>query len=127
MKKAPPAANPDAYVAGLTGWRKEMVATLRAAVLKGARFEEKIKWGHLVYFANGPAILIRAEEARVLYGFWRGKRLLDLEPRMTGAGKYEMRTLELREGDQISDALAVRLARKAAALNRALGDPTAKA
>ncbi len=33
----------------------------------------------------------------MLFGFWRGKRLLDLEPRMQGGGKFELRTLELDE------------------------------
>lgn len=126
MKKSPPAANPDAYVAALRGWRRELVETLRAAVLKAAPFEEKIKWGHIVFFLNGPAILIRAEDERVLYGFWRGKRLLEIEPRMKGSGKYEMRTLELKKGDEIAPALALRLAKEAAALNRKLGDPTKK-
>jgi hypothetical protein len=36
--------------------------------------EETVKWGHLDYFSNGPALLIRAEAERVLFGFWRGKR-----------------------------------------------------
>ena len=86
MKKSPPAATPDAYVAALRGWRRELVETLRGAVLKSAIFEETIKWGHIVFFLNGPAILIRAEEERVLFGFWRGKRLLEIEPRLKGGG-----------------------------------------
>ncbi len=61
MKKIKPAANPDAYVAALTGWRRACVEMLRAAVLKGGYFEEIIKWGHLVYFSHGPCLLIRAE------------------------------------------------------------------
>ena len=46
-----------------------------AAVLSAAEFDEVIKWGHLVYFSNGPVLLIRAEANRVLFGFWRGQRL----------------------------------------------------
>ena len=72
---------------------------LRAAVAKEKALEERIKWGHLVYFANGPVLLIRAEESRVLFGFWRGQRLREIEPRLKPGGKYEMATLELREGD----------------------------
>lgn len=127
MKKTPPAASPDAYVAALRGWRRELVETLRAAVLKAAPYEEKIKWGHIVFFLNGPAILIRAEDKRVLYGFWRGKRMLEIEPRLKGSGKYELRTLDLRKGDKISASQALRLAKEAAALNRKLGDPTRNA
>jgi len=124
MRNTGRAASPDAYVKSMRGWRREFVETLRAAVLKAAPFEEKIKWGHIVFFLNGPAILIRAEDERVLYGFWRGKRLLDIEPRLKGSGKYELRTLDLRKGDAFAPAQALRLAKEAAALNRKHGDPT---
>ncbi len=72
MRKSVPAADPDAYVLALDGWRRACVETLRAAVRKAAGLEEAIKWGHLVYAANGPVLLIRAEDERVLFGFWRG-------------------------------------------------------
>jgi DNA-binding NtrC family response regulator len=49
MKKAVPAASPDAYVAALSGWRRKLVTTLRTAVRGAARLEEAVKWGHLVY------------------------------------------------------------------------------
>lgn len=124
MKKVVPAANPDAYVAALRGWRRELVELLRDATRKAAKLDEVIKWGHLVYFANGPVLLIRAEGERVLFGFWRGKRLLDIEPRMKGGGKYELRTLELREGDSIPVARVRKLVRAAVALDAQFGDPT---
>jgi hypothetical protein len=124
MKRVPPAADPDAYVAGLDGWRRALVERLRAAVRSVRGLEERIKWGHLVYTASGPVLLIRAEEERVLFGFWRGQRLREIEPRLTPGGKYEMATLELRAGATIADAVARRLAREALALDRRLGDPT---
>ena len=118
MKKVMPAANPDAYVAALTGWQKECVTALRDAVLEAAPgLDEQIKWTHLVYFSNGPVLLIRAEEERVLFGFWRGKRLLQIEPRMTGGGKYELRTLELRPDTPLDRATVLELVRAAVALN----------
>ncbi len=123
MKKTPPAASPDAYVAAISGWQRPVVEKLRAAVTAGAKFEEVIKWGHLVYFSNGPVLLIRAEEARVLFGFWRGKRLREIDDRVKASGKYEMGTITLREGDEITTAQAKRLAKEAAALNRTLGNP----
>lgn len=123
MKKVIPAANPDAYVAALDGWRAALVKSLRAAVKRAAVFEEAIKWGHLVYRANGPVLLIRAEEQRVLFGFWRGQRLREIEPRLKPGGKYEMATLELREGEAIKPAVARALAVAAHALNQQLGDP----
>lgn len=123
MKKTTPAADPDAYVAALVGWRRELVTQLRAAVRGAAKFEEVVKWGHLVYLADGPVLLIRAEEHRVLFGFWRGQRLRTIEPRLKPGGKYEMATVELREGDTVKTATARRLAREAAALNEQFGDP----
>src|SRR5262245_56747836 len=98
MKKSIPAASPDAYVEALNGWRRDLVKALRTSVCAARALDETIKWGHLVYLDNGPGLLIRAEEHRVLFGFWRGKRLRELEPRLRGGGKYEMATLELREG-----------------------------
>jgi hypothetical protein len=124
MKRVPPAADPDAYVAALDGWRRELVERLRAAVRSVGGLAEQIKWGNLVYTASGPVIVIRAEEERVLFGFWRGRRLLEIEPRLKPGGKYEMATLELRAGATIEDAVARRLARTALALDRRLGDPT---
>ena len=79
---------------------------------------------HLVYLANGPVILIRAEEERVLFGFWRGKRLVAIEPRLKPGGKYEMATLELRKGMTIDAETVHRLATRAVSLNMTLGDPT---
>lgn len=124
MRKATPAANPDAYVDGLSGWQHACVEDLRAAVRRASVLEEVVKWGHLVYLSNGPVLLIRAEEQRVLLGFWRGQRLRAIEPRLRPGGKYEMATFELREGMSISPATVRRLAREAVALNKSLGNPT---
>jgi hypothetical protein len=124
MKRSKPAESPDAYVAALDGWRLRCVKRLREGVRGAARLEEVIKWGHLVYLSDGPVLLIRAEEERVLFGFWRGKRLRETEPRLKASGGYEMATLELREGDDVKPAKVRKLAKEAAALNRRLGDPT---
>jgi len=124
MRKSLTAPDPDAYVLALDGWRRACVETLRAAVRKATGLEETVKWGHLVYAANGPVLLIRAEDERVLFGFWRGQRLAGIEPRLKPGGKYEMATLEILEGMTIKPAVASRLAREAVALNRTLGDPT---
>ncbi|HET7423379.1 MAG TPA: DUF1801 domain-containing protein, partial [Gemmatimonadales bacterium] len=80
MKKMVAAANPEAYVAALKGWRRTRVEELRAAIQAAARLDEVIKWGNLVYLANGPVLMIRAEDERVLLGFWRGQRLREIEP-----------------------------------------------
>jgi len=124
MNKSIPAASPQAYIDSLGGWQRRLVETLRAAVLGAGAFDEVIKWGHLVYFSNGPALLIRAEANRVLFGFWRGQRLRHLEPRLKPGGKYEMATMELVEGTPLERPGMAELVRQAAALNASLGDPT---
>ena len=127
MKKTVPAENPDAYVAALSGWRRACVEELRAAVRSVPGLTETIKWGHLVYIARGPVLLIRAEDARVLLGFWRGKRLREIEPRLVPGGNYEMATAELLEGDVIAPTVVRELTQAALRLDTELGDPTAEA
>ena len=125
MKRAAPATDPDAYVDALDGWQAKHVRALRAAALASAKgIDERIKWGHLVYFSNGPAFLIRAEDRRVLFGFWRGKRLREIEPRLAPGGKFEMATLVLDASTSVASATARALVKEAVALNRKLGDPT---
>lgn len=124
MKKMIAASDPDAYVASLSGWQQAYVSALRATVLASAQFEERIKWGHLVYFSNGPVLLIRAEEARVLFGFWRGKRLLEIEPRLKPGGKYELATLVLLPETSLEQETVIRLVQEAHALNHRIGNPT---
>ena len=125
--KAPGVNTPDEYVASLDGWRLKLVRSLRKTVRAAGPFEEQLKWGHLVYLHNGPALLIRAEAERVLYGFWRGQQFLELEPRLKPGGKYDMATLDLREGDSISATAASTLAKAAFDFNERLGDPRAAA
>jgi hypothetical protein len=124
MKKSVAAASPDAYVAALRGWRRTCVEALRAAVRATPGLNEVIKWGNLVYLANGPVLMIRAEGSRVLLGYWRGQRLLALEPRLRPGGKYEMATVELRSGDRATPMIVRRLTAAAVKLDAELGDPT---
>jgi hypothetical protein len=125
VKKSTPAASPDAYVAALTGWRRTLVESLRRATRATGKLDEQIKWGHLVYFSNGPVLLIRAEDKRVLFGFWRGKRLRELDDRLKASGKYELANIIFVEGEKISIARIKLLVKTAIDLNRKLGDPTA--
>lgn len=127
MKKSTPAPDPDAYVAALRGWRRELVEPLRALVRSAGKLEEVIKWGHLVYVSNGPVLLIRAEDERVLFGFWRGQRLRDIDPRLKPGGKYEMATMVFTADSAVDAARVTKLVKAAIRLNRTLGDPTAPA
>jgi hypothetical protein len=124
MKKSVAAASPDAYIASLGGWQGRYAQALRSAVVGAVPLQEVIKWGHLVYFSNGPVLLIRAEERRVLFGFWRGQRLRGIEPRLKPGGKYEMATLELVEETPLDYSTVVELVKQATALNARCGDPT---
>jgi hypothetical protein len=124
MMKAVPPESPDAYVASLVGWQRRYAQALRDTVVDTALLREAIKWGHLVYFSNGPVCLIRAEENRVLFGFWRGQRLRDIEPRLKPGGKYEMATLVLVEETPLERSTVVALVDAAVALNASRGDPT---
>ena len=78
-------------------------------------------------FSNGPVLLIRAEAERVLFGFWRGQRLLSIEPRLKPGGKFEMATLELVEGTPLARSTVVELVQQAVALNVSLGNPATPA
>ncbi|HEY0596375.1 DUF1801 domain-containing protein [Sphingopyxis sp.] len=122
----PAAESPDAYIAALSGWQRERADMMRAAILRAAPFEETIKWTNLVFMANGPCILIRAEEHRVLLGFWRGKRLRELEPRIRASGKYELGNLVMVEATELSPATVETLAAEAFRLNAELGNPAAR-
>jgi len=122
----PAAESPDAYIAALSGWQLERCTMMRAAITGAAPFEETIKWTNLVFMANGPCILIRAEEHRVLLGFWRGKRLRELDPRIKASGKYELGNLVMIEGTEVTPDEVARLAAAAYRLNIELGNPTAR-
>jgi len=123
----PTAESPDAYIAALSGWQLERCTMIRAAVMAAAPFDETIKWTNLVFMANGPCVLIRAEAHRVLLGFWRGKRLRALDPRIKASGKYELGNLVLTEGAEVTAEEVARLAAEAYRLNIELGNPAARA
>ena len=117
------ATTPAGYLAAFSGWQQAYAAALYAAVMEAVpAFDARIKWGHIVCFMNGPALLIRVEPNRVLLGLWRGQRLRHIEPRLRPGGKFEMATLELKEGTALERATMVALATEAARLNGALGD-----
>lgn len=122
----PAADSPDAYIAALSGWQRDRAEIMRAAIMRAAPFDETIKWTNLVFMANGPCILIRAEEHRVLLGFWRGKRLRDVDPRIKASGKYELGNLVMTEETEVTADQVTRLAAEAFRLNTELGNPAAR-
>lgn len=126
MMKGVAAANPDAYVEALSGWQRASVEMLRDAINAGGDFQEAIKWTNLVFILNGPCIVIRAEEERVLLALFRGKRLRQFDPRIKPSGKFELANLVIVEETEVDSAMISQLAAAAAALNLEYGDPTAR-
>ena len=120
-----PATTPDEYIGCLTGWQRSFAEALRNTVRAAVpALQERLKWGHLVYFSNGPVLIIRAEPKRVLLGFMRGQRLRHIEPRLKPGGSYELATLELLQNIPLLRETVVQLAVEAERLNCTLGDPT---
>jgi hypothetical protein len=108
------AATPDEYIDCIQGWQRLYASALRTAVRAAApELEERLKWGHIVYFLNGPVLLIRAEPSRVLFSFWQGKRLRHIEPRLKPGGKYQLATLELRQDTSLDRQTVGTLVREA--------------
>jgi hypothetical protein len=123
--KGQAAAHPAEYLARLAGWQLELVTVLRAAIHSAAPFDEAIKWHNLIFSADGPCMMIHTEESRVLLGFWRGKRLAELDPRIKPSGKYELGNITFRADTPVDVDQITRLAAAAGELNRQFGDPTA--
>jgi hypothetical protein len=118
------ATTPAEYLASFNGWQKAYAAALHAAVTEAApELAAGLKWGHIVYFLDGPALLVRIEPSRVLFGFWRGQRLRHIEPRLRPGGKYEMATLEIKHDTVLSRETVLSLAREAANFNQSEGNP----
>lgn len=121
------ASTPEEWIELWTGWPRQCAETLREAVAAGADFVQDIKWGNLFFSAQGRCILIHVEDERVVLGFMRGKRLAADAPEIRPSGKYELGNIIFRTGDTIDSARITKLARDAARLNGAFGDPTRRA
>lgn len=123
-KMEPKAESPDAYVAALSGWQRALVEHLRAGLEAGGLTEQTIKWTNLTFLATGPVAVIRAEDARVILAFFRGKRLTQVEPRLKSSGKFELANLIFAEGETVATETLATLAAEGIRLNTELGDPT---
>lgn len=117
------ATTPEEYLATLAGWQADVVAALREQVLKIDALEEVIKWGHLVYLFNGPALLIRADDDCVMFGFWRGQRMTHIHAGLKAGGKYEMAKLTITKPPGPDAATVRALCEAAVQLNLEFGNP----
>ncbi len=115
------------YIAGLSGWQRDVVVALRQSILLAGGVEEVLKWGHPVYLAGGPVCLVKAFPGHVTLGFWRGADMRDLDDRLAPHGRYDMASFRLTGPRQLNDAEIAALVARGIALNREKGDPTKEA
>ncbi len=112
------------YIAGLNGWKAEVVRRLDSLVREAAPdVRAGIKWAQPVYESNGPFSYIRAFKNSVNFGFWRGVDLADPHGLLEGTGD-KMRHIKIRSTEDIDEAAFADFVRQALALNAAKGDPT---
>lgn len=121
-------ANPAEHMACLSGWQQADTVALHGAIIEALpELEPRLNRGHIVYFCNGPAVLVRVEPTRMLLGFWGGQRLRHIEPRLHPGGKHEMATLEIKQRTALPRETVISLSREAVKLNRLAANPQAAA
>lgn len=114
----------DGYIAGLEGWKADVVSRVRRIVLDAApEAKESIKWAQPVYEINGPFCYVKAFKDSVNFGFWRGVDLNDPEGVLQGSGA-KMRHIKLASIDDVDEELFAEFVRQAVQLNLTKGDPT---
>jgi hypothetical protein len=112
------------YIAGLDGWRAEVVDQLCTLVSSAApESTGSIKWAQPVFEDHGPFCYVRAFTGHVNLGFWRGMDLPDPSGRMHGGGD-RMAHIKITRPEDVDVAAFTKLVKAAARLNRTLGDPT---
>lgn len=112
------------YVAGLEGWKAEVVSRVRQIVLEAApEATESIKWAQPVYETNGPICYVKAFKNAVNFGFWRGVDLKDPKVLLGGSGT-KMRHVKLTSLEDIDEKELAGFVRQAVRLNLSKGDPT---
>ena len=114
----------DDYIAGLKGWKGDVVSEVRHIILRTApETKESIKWAQPVYESNGPFAYIRALKNDVNFGFWRGIDIVDSKEKLLGSGE-KMRYIKLKKLADIDENLFSDFVRQAIELNKTKGDPT---
>ena len=114
----------DAYAKSLDDWRGDVVRELDALVRKAAPGTSgSIKWAQPVYELQGPFAYVKAFDAAVNFGFWRGADLSDPDGALEGTGD-RMRHVKIRAPEDVDPKRFTAWAKEAAALNESKGDPT---
>lgn len=111
----------DNYIGGLTDWRGDMLAHLRAVI--GAAdpgLAETWKWNTPVWAKKGNVVAISAFKDHVKINFFRGSELPDPHGFFNaGLDAKAMRSVDLYEGDAVDDAALQEMVRAAVALDTA--------
>ena len=114
----------DGYIAGLEGWKGDVVSGVRRIILSTApKAKESIKWSQPVYESNGPFAYFKSFQNAVNFGFWRGVDLNDPMGLLQGSGG-KMRHVKLTSLDDVDENAFVDFVRQAIELNKVRGDPT---
>ena len=118
MQKSTPAANPDEYAAP-SGWRRACVeGCVRMRAARG--LDEAVSGAISCTHRTGQCCSYALRRS----GFCSASGAASVcRASREASGKYEMATLELREGMTATPAIVRKLTKAAIALNKSLGDP----
>jgi hypothetical protein len=110
----------DQRIAELGGWRGEMLARIRALILKAdPEIVEQFKWNQPVWFCDGIICTGEAYKAAVKTTFPKGASLPDPHGLFNSSLEGNARrAIDFREGDSINEDAFIALIRAAIALNR---------
>jgi hypothetical protein len=109
----------QAYFDGLADIPRPVAMRLRDAVLATQQVTEAFKWGHPVYQADGLVCLIKAASRHVTFGFWQGRALTGLDPRLEPSGGADMAMIKLVDPADVDADSIARLVAAAVDLDRA--------
>jgi hypothetical protein len=114
----------EEYIRALSGWQASAVRSICNIVRATApKAKESIKWAQPVYEQEGPVCYLKAFNACVNFGFWRGAELSDPKRLLRGEGD-KMRHVKLSSERDVDPKAFAAFVKQAVELNRRLGDPT---
>ncbi|HUF38447.1 MAG TPA: DUF1801 domain-containing protein [Anaerolineales bacterium] len=107
------------YIAGFEDWRGDVLNRLRKQIGKAdPSLKEEFKWGVPVWSARANVLAISGFKNHVKINFFKGAELEDPDGLFNaGLDAKTMRSIDLREGDEIDEKALDRLVRAAAALD----------
>ena len=107
------------HINELGGWRGSMLARLRKRIhASDPGLTEEWKWGSPVWAKNGLVVSLGAFKEHVKITFFKGAGLEDPDGLFNaGHDAKTMRSIDLREGDEVDESALTALVRAAVALN----------